>query len=125
MGLGATDAQIDQAASRLGVVFGSDLAEYLSTMGQVSIDHREVFGLGPEVPAYLDLELVTLAERRGYGVPDKWVVVYNNGAGDLTCVNDDGSVVTLWHEDQSVEVIASGFWPVGSGGIGTFNAPGA
>lgn len=88
--------------------------EFLGEFGWGSVDHWEIFGLGSDVPPYLDLIRTTLAERRA-GLSPYLVPVMNDGGGNLYCLDtsrfaEDECPIVLWnHEDQKTHCIASDF----------------
>ncbi|MCI0158737.1 SMI1/KNR4 family protein [Leifsonia shinshuensis] len=110
-GTGATMEQVLRAEDQLGQ-FPPDFRRYLMTFGWVTVRHYELFGIGDTVPAYLNLEAVTLEERQDFGLPQQFVAVMNNGGGDLYCFDTHHSVagaspIFLW-DHETREAASSG-----------------
>ena len=55
IGSGADEASVAAAAKALGLAIPSALREYLTRFGHLELGHFELFGLGKDVPEYLDL----------------------------------------------------------------------
>lgn len=62
-GIGASEEQIAFAERKLGNKFPPSYREFLSIGGWLSIGSNELFGLGDDVPPYLDLVKLTQSER--------------------------------------------------------------
>jgi hypothetical protein len=121
-GRGATEAEVVDAESRIGPL-PSDFRQFLRKFGWATLGHYEIYGLGHDVPEYLDLARMTLAERQEPSVPLRgtYVCIMNDGGGNLLCFDSDqvraGTANTvpllLWdHEldvDQTPEVVAESF----------------
>ena len=101
IGTGADEAEVEKAERSLGVAFPDALREYLRRFGHLDLGHFELYGLGSELPKYLQLVPMTLTERTESGcpLPHELVPLLNNGGGNLycidTCVPEAGRVV-LW-----------------------------
>lgn len=83
-GAGATAEVVDHAQEVLGVPFSESYRRFLMDFGWAEIGHFEVYGLGADVPEYLDVVKQTLWERieAGYHLPRHLVPIMNNGGGD-------------------------------------------
>jgi hypothetical protein len=113
-GEGVSDGEIRNAEGALGR-FPDDYRYFLQEYGWISVEHLEIYGLGATVPAYLDVVRMTLSERleTGSPIPESYVCVMNDGAGNLFCFDtarsDQGEVspIVFWdHElgpDQEPE----------------------
>lgn len=119
-GVGATQAEIERAevVLGLGIVGGHRL--FLRTYGWMEIASSDLFGLGEDVPGYLDLIKVTLSERTEMhpNIPHQLLPIMNDGAGnhyciDTACVLNGESPIVFWnHElgtDQIPEEVADCF----------------
>ena len=80
----------------------------------------ELYGLGDDVPKYLDLKRVTMSERDEMipRIPPHLVPILNDGSGNHFCLDSKGIAgadcpVVFWdhdsRDDQEPEVIAGGF----------------
>lgn len=101
IGTGAGEADIESAQQSLGVAFPVALREYLQHFGHLEVGHFELYGLGAELPKYLQLVAMTVSERTESGcpLPHELVPILNDGGGNLYCIDtrscEDGRVV-LW-----------------------------
>jgi cell wall assembly regulator SMI1 len=86
---GASEEDIQQAEAKLGVVFAGSYRQFLKEFGWADVGHLELYGLGREVPPYLDLVKVTLSERSEMEppLPTRLVPVMNDGGGNLYCLD--------------------------------------
>ena len=64
IGRGVTDETVHIAEEALNVTFPSDLKDYLKQFGHIEVGHFELFGLGEEIPDYLDIVRVTKRANR-------------------------------------------------------------
>ena len=108
-----SDAEIDEAAQALGVLFDSDYREFVRLYGGAMVGPYPIFGLRPvEV---MDDELwavVTVTERyRETGIAKiaEWYVVSEDHAGNPVGVDAEGKVWTYDHDFGGPAVIASSF----------------
>jgi len=119
-GGGATDIEISNAETSLGGKFSESYRNFLRRVGWARFSHQELYGLGADTPAYLDLVRNTLVERKIMEptLPSQLVPVMNDGAGNHFCldtsnfINGECSVVFWDHEqgvDQKPEVVAPSF----------------
>ena len=88
-GQGATSQQIELAKQQLGVAFPRSYKAFLEHFGWASIDGLELYGLGEDVPAYLDLVKMTLSERTEMGprLPSHLLPLMNDGFGNHYCLD--------------------------------------
>jgi cell wall assembly regulator SMI1 len=88
-GRGATPQEIELAEERLGVALPESHKEFLERFGWASLEGMELYGLGKDVPAYLDLVEVTLSERTEMRprLPKRLVPLMNDGAGNHYCLD--------------------------------------
>jgi cell wall assembly regulator SMI1 len=104
IGRGVTDEIVHTAEEALNVTFPSDLKDYLKRFGHIEVGHFELFGLGEEIPQYLDIVRVTKSERTESGcpLPANLVPLLNDGGGNLYCVSvsdeQPGRIVFWDHE---------------------------
>jgi hypothetical protein len=114
-GRGASPQAIEVLEARIGAL-PDDYRQFLARWGWLSVGAYEILGLGGGVASHQDAGLVTLAERAEYGLPDRYVVIMNNGAGDLYCLDvastpstTTAPVVVWLHETQEPEPRAPSF----------------
>ena len=83
-GRGATLQEIELAEQQLGVEFPPSYKAFLEQFGWASLEGLELYGLGEEVSAYLDLVKVTLSERTEMRtrLPSRLLALMNDGAGN-------------------------------------------
>jgi cell wall assembly regulator SMI1 len=114
-GKGASAAAIKQAEKQLGVTFPPVLAEYLRRFGWLTVGSDEFYGLGTDVPSHLSLveNAVWEREQAGCPVPLNLIPIYNDGGGNLACVDVKSARgrVAFWdHErgpDQEPDEVAA------------------
>jgi hypothetical protein len=103
VGLGASDQVIAIAQQTIGSI-PTDYRLFLSKFGYASFGSDEIFGLGDDVPRYLNVVEISLAERReSHGFPADGVVIFNDGGGNLYYLRDLGdgkSPVYSWLHDD-------------------------
>jgi cell wall assembly regulator SMI1 len=108
IGKGANEADIERAEQSLGVRFPLALREYLKHFGHLEVGHFELYGIGAEVPNYLELVAITVSERTESGcpLPHELVPILNDGGGNLYCIDtrscESGRVV-LWDHTLGVD----------------------
>jgi len=80
--------EIELAEERLGVELPVSHKEFLERFGWASLEGLELYGLGEDVPAFLDLVEVTLSERTDMRsrLPQRLVPLMNDGAGNHYCL---------------------------------------
>lgn len=88
-GAGADTLRRRAAEEALGVTFPPDLDAFFSDFGWLALGPHEIHGLGSDVPPYLDLVAVTLAERAEFrpALPYHLVPLKNDGGGNLYSVD--------------------------------------
>ena len=116
-GRGATPQEIERAEEQLGVRLPESYKAFLRHFGWASLEGLELYGLGEDVPAYLDLVKVTLSERTQMRprLPRRLVPLMNDGAGNHYCLDAASSEqgqrpVVFWDhnlgESQDPEYVA-------------------
>jgi cell wall assembly regulator SMI1 len=116
-GRGATPQEIELAEERLGVELPGSYKEFLGQFGWASLEGLEIYGLGTDVPAHLNLVKVTLSERAEMRprLPSRLVPLMNDGAGNHYCLDvasrEQGECpVVFWDhnvgESQVLEYVA-------------------
>ncbi len=101
IGLGADEAEVENAERSLAVTFPDVLRDYLRRFGHLELGHFELYGLGSELPKYRQLVQMTLTERTESGcpLPHELVPLLNDGGGNLYCIDTcppDAGRVVLW-----------------------------
>jgi SMI1-KNR4 cell-wall len=97
---------IDLAERRLGGL-PRDYRAFLEDFGWVSLGPHEVFGLGVDIPPYLDVARVNDGEWTEGQLPRHLLAVMNDGAGNLSCIDlaataeGDAQTVVLWDHEVS------------------------
>jgi cell wall assembly regulator SMI1 len=86
-GRGATLREIELAEKQLGVELPGSYKAFLGHFGWASFEGLELYGLGGDVPAYLDLVEVTLGARTQVRprLPSRLIPLTNDGAGNHYC----------------------------------------
>lgn len=102
----APAAAVDTAERALGPL-PEDYILFLREFGSVSVHHWEIYGVGPEVPPYLDVVVMTMEERATGGLPNDLIAIMNDGAGNLTCMTSaersTRGIVLWWHSPAGRE----------------------
>jgi hypothetical protein len=101
---------VEEAEARVGR-FPPEYREFVLSVGAARIGHRDVLGLHPTLPPYLDVAKETLFERTTprRPLPIDLIAVFNDGAGNLYCVRADvgdgesgrDAVLAWWRDDES------------------------
>jgi cell wall assembly regulator SMI1 len=88
-GVGASPEEIERAERKLSAQLPGPYKRFLREFGWGGVGHWEVFGLGRDVPPYLDLVHVTLEERTEFRprLPPHLVPIMNDGAGNHHCLD--------------------------------------
>ena len=88
-GRGATPQEIELAQQQLGVEFPRSYKAFLEQFGWASFEGLELYGLGEDVPTYLDLVKVTLSERTEMRprLPRRLLPLLNDGGGNHYCLD--------------------------------------
>jgi cell wall assembly regulator SMI1 len=119
-GNGATQDQLARAQAELGVVFPGSYKEFLRKYGWGEFATEAIYGLGHDVPKYLDVVRQTLRERTELEprLPLALVPVMNDGAGNNYCLDTSKLIhnecpVVLWNHEmggnQVPETVAASF----------------
>lgn len=82
---------VDKAEGELGVTFGPEMREYLTTYGSVSYESVELYGLGFSSDYYLNIVAAT-KELRDMGLPQGYFPIYNIGDGVYAVVTSNDEV---------------------------------
>jgi len=107
-GSGATEQEIAAAERLLGVSIRGDYREFLRRFGWGGVGDIELFGLGRDVPKYLDLAVLAASERDEMNppLPHHLLPVMNDGGGNLYCIDtiraDEMPTVVLWRHDEPI-----------------------
>jgi cell wall assembly regulator SMI1 len=125
-GKGASQEEVRIAEINLGVTFPKSFRQFLNEYGWARFGHQELYGLGRDVPAYLELIRNTRAEREKmhpFLLPDL-VPLMNDGAGNHYCLDtrmmkEGECPVVFWNhelgENQDPERVSDDFvnWIIG------------
>ena len=109
LGQGATEQEIEEAATSLGIRFPEQYAEFLRRVGWLEWAYGSLYGLGKGIPPYLDVVKETMQERRlcQPNIPAYLLPIMNDGAGNHYCIFVDGpnrAKVGFWdHEHEDAE----------------------
>lgn len=118
---GAAEELIVDAEAALGQL-PVDYRHFLSAFGYASVGPDEIYGLGPDVPPYLNVLEITLAERRDSpNFPSEGIVIFNDGGGNLYFLRNlkdeaDSPVFVWFHDDpEDIQIDSSSFseWLLG------------
>ncbi|MBL0122684.1 MAG: SMI1/KNR4 family protein [Betaproteobacteria bacterium] len=119
-GAGANANMISAAEASLGVTFPASYRRFLTDYGWSCIGRFEIYGLGGDVPAWLDVVKMTSIERAGAHarLPAHLIPVHYEGDGDHVCIDTsqrsgDTAAMVFWNHDlgtrQAPEKIADDF----------------
>lgn len=105
-GKGAAVAEIEDAEHQLGLKITGGYREFLLRFGWMDIGLVELFGIGEDIPPYLNLVIVTLSERSEMR-PNLALMLlpfHNDGFGNLYCLDMAASVgdehpVVFWNHE--------------------------
>lgn len=106
-GEGAAESELRNAEALIGP-FSADYRQFLKEYGWVAFKHYDVYGLGSEVPHYLNVVHMTQAERREPAIPlpETFICVRNDGGGNLFCFDstivargDGQALILLWNHE--------------------------
>jgi cell wall assembly regulator SMI1 len=111
-GRGAELPEIANGEQILGVTFPESYRNFLSDVGWARFAHEQVFGIGSDVPAHLDLVRITLAERSEFEprMPPHLIPIMNDGMGNHYCLdtsvmkNQECPVIFWDHEQTSKQI---------------------
>jgi hypothetical protein len=89
LGRGASEQEIHAASARLGVHLVGGYRRFLQRFGWGGVGPLELFGLGSDVPPYLDLVAMAESERTEMcpALPAYLVPFMNDGGGNLFCLD--------------------------------------
>lgn len=101
LGRGASETEINTASARLGVNLAGGYRHFLQRFGWGGVGSIELFGLGADVPPYLNLTAMTLSEREeaAPALPLYLIPLMNDGGGNLFCLDSrmaDQPPVVFW-----------------------------
>ena len=104
LGQGATQPEIEEAASALKVRLPSDYQDFLRRVGWASCGYFQLFGVGKDVPAHLELVSKTMGVRHQFRphIPHHLVPLMNDGSGNYYCLSVDGhgkGKVVFWNHE--------------------------
>lgn len=117
-GEGASKHDLHAASARLGVNLVGGYRHFLERFGWGGIGSFELYGLGSDVPPYLDLVAVAKSERTQMrpSLPAHLIPLMNDGGGNLYCLDlskaGEPPVVFWAHtagEEQEPEPVAPDF----------------
>jgi hypothetical protein len=117
VGGGASEADIQNAEAILGVQISGGYRDFLLAYGWGGVGYLELYGLGNDVPAFINLIDIAMSEwtemmpklRRDL------LPIRNDGSGNLYCLDlkSDGPKVVFWSheagEEQIPDVVAADF----------------
>ncbi|WP_224368622.1 SMI1/KNR4 family protein [Hyalangium versicolor] len=111
-GQGASEDDIDAASDRLGVRLAGGYRSFLRRFGWGGVESFELFGLGSDVPPYLDLTTVAESERTEMhpGLASHLIPLMNDGGGNLYCLDSRATgepTVVFWDHTASEKQIPS------------------
>jgi hypothetical protein len=117
-GRGASEDELHAVSARLGVSLVGGYRRFLERFGWGGAGSFELYGLGPDVPRYLDLVAVTESERTQMSpaLPAHLIPIMNDGGGNLYCLDSSkpgDPMIVFWDhtagEEQEPEPVASDF----------------
>jgi cell wall assembly regulator SMI1 len=119
-GTGASAQSICDAEAALGLAFPESYRRFLSSFGWGLIGEFDIYGLGADVPAWLDVVKMAACERTDLrpSLPAHLVPVHYEGDGDHICIDTrqrDGNTAAMvfWNQElghkQAPEKIADDF----------------
>ena len=120
VGRGATASEVEAAETMLACRLPNDYKMFLQWFGWGGRDAWEIFGLGPDVPTFLNLVDVTLEERSNFEprLPAGLLPIMNDGGANLYCLalNETANgiaTVVAWdsegNEEQSPQRVSPSF----------------
>jgi hypothetical protein len=109
-GNGASAREIAETENALGVVFPESYRGFLQEFGWAKFSHQELYGIGSDVPVYLELIRNTIAERNEMEplLPVSLIPIMNDGAGNHYCLETSKMFsgecpVVLWDHEAGFE----------------------
>ena len=111
VGKGASELEIHEAQQALGLLIQGDYRSFLLDFGWGGTSKFELYGLGSDVPHFLNLVTITHSERTEMFPPlrQELIPVMNDGGGNLYCLDTAsvGPQVVFWdHEGGGDQVPA-------------------
>ncbi|MFS8066933.1 MAG: SMI1/KNR4 family protein [Byssovorax sp.] len=111
VGKGASEFEIQEAQQALGLPIRGDYRKFLLDVGWGGVGCFELYGLGSDVPPFLNLIAITHSERTEMSPPlrQELIPVMNDGGGNLYCLDSasEGPQVVFWdHEGGGAQVPA-------------------
>jgi hypothetical protein len=101
--------EIVRTEEKLSVQLPGSYKAFLNEFGWAVIGHYEVFGLGQDVPDYMNVIAVTYDERfvADNPLPFHLIPILNDGAGNLHCLDtrqfvQDECPVVFWDHELGV-----------------------
>jgi SMI1-KNR4 cell-wall len=105
LGKGATEIEIQEAQQAIGLPIRGDYRNFLLDFGWGGDGAFELYGLGSDVPPFLNLIAITLSERVEMSPPlrQELIPVMNDGWGNLYCLDasSEGPRVVFWDHEGS------------------------
>jgi hypothetical protein len=94
-GGGVSVEELTSAELELGVNIVGEYRKFLRTMGWLSSDNVEIFGLGADAPKHLRLVAIAIRERMEMypPLPRELLPITNDGSGNLYCVHHAGGTM--------------------------------
>lgn len=115
-GKGATLAEVAAAEAKIGLKIWGGYEMFLRHYGWARFAHEEIFGLGFDVPAHLNLVANTRRERASADrrFPGELIPFLADGAGSCYCIdlsvsNTEPRVVFWDHESNRAEYSGDSF----------------
>jgi hypothetical protein len=107
-GSGASFEEIRDAEKKLGIKLIGSFRTFLEKIGWIVVGPFRIYGIGADIPKYLDLVEITLSERSEMRprLRHELIPVMNDGAGNLYCLDTTYSIdnevpIVFWDHEQS------------------------
>lgn len=109
VGKGASELEVQEAQKALGLLIHGDYRSFLLDFGWGGVEGLELYGLGSDVPQFLNLITITHSERTEMHPPlrQELIPIMNDGGGNLYCLDTAsvGPQVVLWdHEGGDAQI---------------------
>ena len=103
---GTTEAQIQKAEAMLGVQFSRQCREFYLKHNYISFSGYEIAGISPDsvFPLAGNAVATALADRKKWGLPEKWIPLLDEGFDDLV-VYLDYSQLNVEGEPRIIEAV--------------------
>lgn len=99
-----TKSDLDYIAEKLNVTLGEQLIGYLTNYGLLDEDEGELFGYWQGEILNASIIKTNLSERGIYGnLLDGYIVIENDGFGNLTLIDSDDNVYLFNHNNNSIK----------------------